>query len=187
MKFYWNEKIGYYCIEDLSEGCKVLSMDACEALSNELDKIEKASERIEGMNDLLKEQLAEERSRNAKLISEKENNEGIEQLRKQLEDARIKIAELRTILSEKDNQIDAERLYIGRLESDNKKLIYALGASNGIDRAVGYFGGVRKDSSVLGIEGNKVYDYMRKQTKVIDSIISRVSQNYDFGDDNNPD
>lgn len=152
-----------------------------EQLKKELENEQYKSLGLQYVLDKRNEQLNEERSRN------KESNERIEQLSNQLELEKIKNAKLRTILSEKDNQINAERLYIGNLESDNKKLIYALGVSNGVDRAVGYFGGKMDKPSVLGIEGNKAYDYVRKHHKEIDSIISGVSQNYDFEDDNNPD
>ena len=152
-----------------------------EQLKKELENEQYKSLGLQYVLDKRNEQLNEERSRN------KESNERIEQLSNELEIEKIKNAKLRTILSEKDNQINAERLYIGNLESDNKKLIFALGVSNGVDRAVGYFGGKMDKPSVLGIEGNKAYDYVRKHHKEIDSIISRVSQNYDFEDDNNPD
>lgn len=69
-----------------------------------------------------------------------------------------------------------------RLKEENKQLIYALGVSDGVNRAVGYFGGKMNNSSVLGDKGNEVYNDMIKNKEVFNRI-PKITQKYEFEDD----
>lgn len=70
-----------------------------------------------------------------------------------------------------------------RLKEENKQLIYALGLSDGVNRAVGYFGGKMNNPSVLGAKGKKVYNHMIKNKEVFKKRIPEIAQKYEFEDD----
>lgn len=70
-----------------------------------------------------------------------------------------------------------------RLKEENKQLIYALGVSDGVNRAVGYFGGKMNNPCVLGAKGKKVYNHMIKNKEVFKKRIPEIAQKYEFEDD----
>lgn len=70
-----------------------------------------------------------------------------------------------------------------RLKEENKQLIYALGVSDGVNRAVGYFGGKMNNPCVLGAKGQKVYNHMIKNKEVFKKRIPKIAQKYEFEDD----
>lgn len=70
-----------------------------------------------------------------------------------------------------------------RLKEENKQLIYALGVSDGVNRAVGYFGGKMNNPCVLGAKGTKVYNHMIKNKEVFKKRIPEIAQKYEFEDD----
>lgn len=70
-----------------------------------------------------------------------------------------------------------------RLKEENKQLIYALGVSDGVNRAVGYFGGKMNNPCVLGAKGKKVYKHMIKNKEVFKKRIPEIAQKYEFEDD----
>lgn len=70
-----------------------------------------------------------------------------------------------------------------QLIDENKQLIYALGVSDGVNRAVGYFGGKMNNPCVLGAKGKKVYNHMIKNKEVFKKRIPEIAQKYEFEDD----